>query len=103
MVVALRNTRRLTGDHPVLPAVRLQGDKAPSRRAPAGAKGRGATTQVRATLVFLVTVNFRRAHLPESVSRVAIELASRTWDNWKVLWQHWIGHNARQWKAFPAR
>jgi len=42
-------------------------------------------------------------HLPESVSRVGIEFASRTWDNWRVLWQHWIGHNARQWKAFPAR
>jgi hypothetical protein len=52
---------------------------------------------------FFVTVNFRRARLPDSVSRVAIEFASRTWDNWKVSWQHWIGHNARQWKAFPAR
>jgi hypothetical protein len=40
VVVALRNTRRLTGDHPVLPAVRFQGDKAPSRRALASVKGR---------------------------------------------------------------
>jgi hypothetical protein len=30
---------------------------------------------------FFVTVNFRRAHSPDSVSRVAIEFASRTWDN----------------------